>query len=50
MIASELRESDLRDKERVHSCDPGLIEWYNRPIREVKSVQVAPLRKFGWGI
>jgi len=38
-IASEPRESELCLKERLHVCDPTLIEWYHRPVGKVNPAQ-----------
>ena len=38
-VASERRELDLGCKERLHSCDPGLVEHYHRPVPRVEPVQ-----------
>ena len=27
-VATEQRESELDSRERLHSCNPGIVEWY----------------------
>ena len=34
-VATAGRESELAVKEQAHSCDPQMVEWYRRPVREL---------------
>jgi hypothetical protein len=34
-VATERRETDLSNKEHLHSCNPALVEWYRRPALQL---------------
>ena len=49
-IASEPRESDLGLEERLHACDPRLVEWYHRPVGNVNPDHREQRHDFGEGV